>query len=137
MPRFRRRSPKPDGHSPHEEANIAYLNRQHTRETEIEQLETEVARLKARAFKAEAEAARSTLKAAQVKQRAEVAYAVIRGIRSRAEARRRRAAQVRALIDRRIGRYTIDVVIFGVLATAWWFWFLHDVVRHLTARAGK
>jgi hypothetical protein len=137
MPRFRRRSPKPNGHSPDEEANIAYLTRQRAREAEIKQLEAEVARLEAKASESEAEAAHLKLEAARDEQKTEVVYAVVRGIRSRADARAERAGQIRAAIDRRIGRHTIDTVLFGLLAAAWWFWFFDGVVRHLIAGVGK
>jgi hypothetical protein len=52
-----------------------------------------------------------------------------RNARQKAAAYGARAAAFRAAIDRRIGRYTLDVVIFALVALAWWFGFLDELTR--------
>jgi hypothetical protein len=94
--------------SPDEEAHIAFLKRQRAREAEIKRLEAKNERLK---------------------QSTAVLRAANRMVWLRAEAQTAKAKGVRARTDRRIGRYTVDILVLGLLAAAWWFWLVDDLVK--------
>lgn len=98
--------------SPEEEANIAYLKLQRAREAELAKLQADVARLK-----------RSIA----------ILQAANRVARARIKRRAAKAARIRAAIDRHFGRYTLDVIIFGLIAAAWWF----QVVDRLIQARGR
>ncbi|GAA0340762.1 hypothetical protein NE235_35840 [Actinoallomurus spadix] len=94
--------------SPDEEANIAYLKLQRAREAELAKLRAKLARL---------EHGLAILQAAN------------RVARARIERRAAKAERIRTAIDRRIGRHTLDVIIFGLIAAAWWFQVIDRLIQ--------
>jgi hypothetical protein len=116
MPRFRRRRfSRQPGYSTAEEANIEYLKGKRVSPKESARLREELPRLE--------------LKVAQQKQKIAVLMAANRTARQKAVECGGKAAAFRATIDRRIGRYTLDVVIFALIAVAWWFGLLAELIQ--------
>ncbi|GAA0340792.1 hypothetical protein NE235_35820 [Actinoallomurus spadix] len=110
-----RRRRLPAGYSPEEEANIDYLKGERISPEEAARMREELARLE--------------LRVAQGKQKIAVLMAANRNARRKAAAYGAKAAAFRTAIDRRLGRYTLDVVIFALVAAAWWFGFFNVVIE--------
>lgn len=111
----RRRLSRQPGYSPEEEAKIDYLQGKRAfpgdaarRREELRRLEREVA---------------------QGNQKIAISMAANRNARRKAAAYGAKASAFRTVIDRHLGRYTLDVIIFALVAAAWWFGFLNEVVE--------
>lgn len=107
--------------SPEARAHLPSLRRRRPRAAQVERLDAKLARWKAKAERKEARAARA-------KRKTEILLAANRFTQAQAAKHAAKARRVRAAIDQRIGRYTIDVLVFLLLSAAWWFWFIDELL---------